>query len=177
MTPYQEIANGTLTDLNGQIVVPISQGGIYDVYVLKEGYLPSNGSAVVECDLTDCGSCSATVTLEVDQPRCPDVVLPVTIKDEETGKPVENAQIKVVLTSSLSGPSLLPVDVPKYTNENGTATFDIDMNGDYSIEIEADGYDSKILVRDYFPLYRASRKRVYIRFSFIPDPLRSWPTS
>jgi len=146
VTGYLEVAKGALTDINGQIEVPISKAGNYDILVSKDGYLASNGTATVQCDLQDCGSCSSKATLAVDQPRCPDVVFPVTITDRDTGSPVIGAKIKIILTSSLSGPSLQAVDVPKYTNVNGTAAFNIEMNGNYSISIEADGYDSKTIL-------------------------------
>jgi len=145
VTPFIQVADGTLTDANGQIEVTVSLGGNYDVFVSKAGYLPLNGTAVVKCDINDCKSCSVTVELDMDQPRCPDVVLPVTITDEDTGKPIKNAKVKLVLTNSLSGPSILDVGSPKYTNATGTAVFDVDMNGNYSIRIEADGYDTKNL--------------------------------
>ena len=81
----------------------------------------------------------------MDQPRCnpagPNpIILPVTVKDNVTNSLISGALVTLVLTNSLSGPSLLTVDQPKYTDIHGAAEFILAVNGEYSLSIVAQGY-------------------------------------
>merc|ERR1712106_569889 len=117
------VASNVKTDVNGHVEVPASVNGNYQVTVAKTGYMAADGNMTIECStLTNC-TCDTTLTLSLDQPRCdPDtaqsVLLPVVVKDNITNQLVEGALVTLILTNSLSGSSMMPVDQPRYTDAN-----------------------------------------------------------
>ena len=122
--------------------IKISANGNYSIAVAKEGYLGLDESTIFQCSLDDCTKCNAKLTLKVDQPRCSSILFPVTVTDyHDNEKPVPNANVELFQVQTLSGISNTFID-KKQTNENGTATFTLDMNGNYTVAISAAGYIS-----------------------------------
>jgi len=139
------VASAVKTDANGNVEVPASMNGDYSITVAKLGYSTVNGNKTIECSTTDNCTCDTVLILSIDQPRCDPneghtVNLPVIVKDNITNQMIEGALVTLILTNSLSGPSMITVDRPKYTDSRGTAQFPLSMNGDYSVQIIADGY-------------------------------------
>ena len=120
------------TDDNGQVEIPISSNGNYMILARKDGYLESEDSKEVDCSMDNNCICDTRVLLKLDQPRCnPEgpnpVVLPVVVKDNITNTFIQGALVTLILTNSLSGTSLLPVEGPKYTDINGVVEFTIEV--------------------------------------------------
>jgi len=92
--------------------------------------------------------CATDFVVSLDQERCaPEdlanpIMMPVTVKDNLTNVFVSGARVSLILTNSLSGPSLIDVGTPMYTDSEGSASFLISMNGEYSVSVSADGYVS-----------------------------------
>ena len=139
------MAENVKTDVNGAVAVPTAVNGNYEITATKTGYITAGGNKTVDCRPVNNCSCDTSIILALDQPRCdPDtaqsVTLPVIVKDNITNQLVEGALVTLILTNSLSGPSMTPVDQPRYTDTSGTALFTLSMNGEYSVSITADGY-------------------------------------
>jgi len=133
------------TDVDGQLHIPSTSNGNYEVTVSKEGYTSSVDTKTIECSMSNNCSCDTGLTVSLDQPRCgagntEEVMLPVTVKDNITNHMIEGALVTLVLTNSVSGHSRITVDQPKYTDTTGTTQFSIAMNGDYSLSVTAQGY-------------------------------------
>ena len=58
-----------------------------------------------------------------------------------TELPIPNALVKVILRNTKSGPANTKIGKPKDTDENGTAEFNVPMNGYYIVGVEIDGSD------------------------------------
>jgi hypothetical protein len=129
------------TDENGQLQVPISTNGNYKITANNADYLKVEDTKTIECTMENNCNCDTSLTLNMYQPRCDPnpIILPVTVKDNITNSLIPGAQalITLVLTSSLSGPPLITVDEPKYTDSQGNADFTIKLNGEYSLSIDA----------------------------------------
>merc|ERR1712142_199704 len=133
------------TDVNGNVAVPTAVNGNYHITATKTGYITADGNKTIACSTETNCSCDTSLTMTLDQPRCDPnteqaVNLPVIVKDNITNQVVEGALVNLILTNSLSGPSMTPVDQPRYTDTHGTAQFTLSMNGEYSVSITADGY-------------------------------------
>ena len=129
-----EVATGVQTDENGQLQVPISTNGNYQITANKADYLKVEDAKTIECTMENNCNCDTSLTLSMDQPRCDPtgptpIILPVTVKDNITNSLIPGALINLVLTSSLSRPSLITVEEPKYTDSQGSAEFTIQLNG------------------------------------------------
>ena len=140
-----EVATGVQTDENGQLQVPISTNGNYQITANKADYLKVEDAKTIECTMENNCNCDTSLTLNMDQPRCDPtgptpIILPVTVKDNITNSLIPGALVTLVLRSSLSGPSLITVEEPKYTDSQGAADFTIQLNGEYSLSIDAQGY-------------------------------------
>jgi len=141
-----EIASGVLTDENGQIKVPVNGNGEYKVITAHSGFIAAEEFKTINCTTENDCQCDTSLILSLDQPRCNSanmespVLLPVMVKDNLTNVLISGARISLVLTKSLSGPSAIAVGQPLYSNAEGVAQFPIEMNGDYSVSISADGY-------------------------------------
>merc|ERR1719431_672863 len=138
------------TDVDGQLHIPATSNGNYEVSVSKEGYTSAVDTKTIECSMSNNCSCDTSLTVTLDQPRCgagntEEVMLPVTVKDNITNHMIEGALVTLVLTNSLSGHSMMTVDQPKYTDTTGTTQFSLSMNGDYSLSTSAQGYVSQEL--------------------------------
>ena len=132
----------TVTGSDGRINIKIEANGNYSIVVAKKGYTPLDGSTTFQCSLDDCEKCNANVAMKIDQPRCPNVQFPVTVTDyHDNEKPVPNAKVELYRIQTLSGLANTHIGT-KQTDENGTATFTLDMNGNYTVEISAAGYIS-----------------------------------
>ena len=140
-----DVASGVQTDENGQLQVPISTNGNYQITANKADYRKVEDTKTIECTMENNCNCDTSLTLHMDQSRCDPtgpnpIILPVTVKDNITNSLIPGALITLVLTSSLSGPSLITVEEPKYTDSQGAAEFTIQLNGEYSLSIDAQGY-------------------------------------
>ena len=118
------MAENVKTDVNGAVAVPTAVNGNYEITATKTGYIAAGGNKTVDCRPVNNCSCNTSITLALDQPRCdPDtahsVTLPVIVKDNITNQLVEGALVTLILTNSLSGPSMTPVDQPRYTDTSG----------------------------------------------------------
>merc|ERR1711970_330103 len=126
------IATNVLTDENGQLRIPVSDNGVYQVTATHSQYIASDNSKTLECTMANGCQCDTDLT----------VTLPVYVKDNLTNAWITGARVSLALTDSLSGPSLIQVGQPIYSNTEGLATFPIELNGEYSVSIVADGYIS-----------------------------------
>ena len=139
----KEVAEDVLTDQNGQVEIPISMNGDYEIIVSKEKYLQAEESKMISCTYENQCQCDTSVDITLDQPRCDEdipMILPVTVRDNITNTPVPNSLATLVLVSSLSGSSQIEVEEPKYTNDDGYVNFTVPVNGEYSLHVSADGY-------------------------------------
>ena len=120
----------------------IKENGNYSIVVTMEGYTENDESHVFQCSLDNCHNCGANLTIELDQPRCSNIEFPVTVTDyHDNEKPVPNANVELYQIQTISGVSDTFID-RKQTDENGTATFTLEVNGNYTVKISAAGYVS-----------------------------------
>ena len=132
----------TVTGSDGKMSIKIGENGNYSIAVTKEGYTKEEEWTIFQCTLDNCHACSANLTLKIDQPRCSDVEFPVTVTDyHDNEKPVPNANVDLYQIATISGVSNTFID-RQQTDENGTAIFTLQMNGNYTVKISAAGYVS-----------------------------------
>lgn len=131
------VAEGVRTDDLGGARVPVSKLGQY-VATLNTGSIPPYEPASNMTNLTCC-SCPASIALYLDQPHC-NPVMTVSVRDNTTGLAISGARVTVLLTHSLTGPSLTMEGSVMTTNLSGITTLDPSINGNYSIKVEAEQY-------------------------------------
>jgi len=147
----QTVAENVLTDENGQIKIPVSMNGEYEIIANKDGYTELESSKEISCSVENECLCDTSLTLDMDQPRCQDttpMVLPVTVRDNVTNEIISNALVTLILTESLSGTSMITIEEPKHTDSVGYTNFTVPVNGEYSLQVEAPGYVLKELPID-----------------------------
>ena len=107
----------------------IEANGNYTIRVTKEGYLDLDDSSLFQCSLDNCAECNDYLTMRLDQPRCSNVIFPVTVIDyHENEKPLPDANVDLYQVETRSGVTNTFIE-RKQTDENGTATFRLEVNG------------------------------------------------
>ena len=133
---YEEVASDE-TDLKGTAVIDVSGNGNYSITVTREGFEKKSTSSVIEYPK----KCNDSVVSEISEKSCPTTIMPIVVMNYNTELPIPNALVKVILTNTKSGPANTKIGKPKDTDENGTAEFNVPMNGYYTVGVEIDGFD------------------------------------
>ena len=146
---YQEnttalIAEGVRTNGRGEARVPVSKLGMYMATLSKAFITPNSPyiEATTFVNLTCC-SCPANLELSLDQLRCPDPQVNVTVMDNTTGLAIPGARISLILTGSETGDSMAMQGSILTTDMEGLALLNPTINGNYSVKVEAENYQSR----------------------------------
>ena len=114
------IATEVKTDINGVISIPSVINGQYSIDAYKDGYIMASANKTIDCIQSESCICDTSLTLHLDQPRCDPnlnqsvIILPVEVRDNLTNQFIEGALVSLTLVNSLSGPSVIPVDNPRF---------------------------------------------------------------
>ena len=92
--------------------------------------------------------CTAYAKFTLEPKSCPNTIMPIRVTNNFTNEPVPNALVKVILVKTREGPEYTELDEPKYTDDNGTANFNVPMNGKYKVQVKVDGFETIEVPKD-----------------------------
>ena len=128
-----EIGRATVTDGIANIVTNIDTIGIYDIdleYSGNEVYSPSNTTL----DDVEVVGRIADITEVPDNTTLGNTTVNVTLIDEETGKPIPNAPVDIIVNDTVVGRGI--------TDEEGKATIPVDLPvGEHNLTAVFNGND------------------------------------
>ena len=167
------VGENLVTDQNGMVFYEIGAYGNMSAAVSAEGYYSNTGAVEVICDGYNCAACELVLVVELEEIQCPVSEVTITVVDELTQEPIPNAEVTYTLTSTPETPEVQTFITfpPNTTNEEGVVTFPLIHMGNYTITVEAEGFDPVELPVDLdcnpehceacVPMYQVEIRREY----------------
>ena len=110
--------------------------------MLRGGFYPATGKTEIVCDGLNCKACKLSLTVYVNEVTCPANKVTVTVIDQLTKEPLSNTLVKYALTSTPETGKTYQSFPPKKTNIAGKVSFPLKHMGNYSIQVQKEGYNT-----------------------------------
>ena len=174
------------TDENGEVIYSVTAYGNITAKVMgpsglnRGGFHPNEGTTEVICDGLNCAACKPSLTVDLAEVVCPVNKVTVTVVDELTKEPLPETLVHFALVDTPETGSTFLALTPETTDMSGKAFFPLHHMGDYSIQVQRDGYDTTELSVDLncnpehceacLPMYTVEVKKEYcegVEFEFL----------
>ena len=124
------------TNEDGVVRFTLPEDGVYAVSIkASEDYLEAEGNATLECNVRNCDSCSADLTVKVPQRMC-EKQMPITVRDTLYNRPVVWANIVVAVVSEVGELVVFRGE----TEGDGIVEIPVEGTNTYKITVEKEGY-------------------------------------
>ena len=139
---YEQILTNGVTDQFGAVSALIEGSALFMASVSKEGFTSVESYTYIYCAVDACDECSQTLylTIEPEQGCEEDMYAEITVIDELTQEPIEDAKVTITLISFANGAADENVGGDLTTDEEGKVNPELFYDGNYTVLIEHDDY-------------------------------------